>query len=117
MGRENWFLGLIILKGRVIGLTTIEMFVMKDLMERTENQKWTHLLLCIFSVMYGEAMLHFYKNFKALDDYKVSSKIKGEGLVLDAKMLGHILNMSVDEFYTYMRRKWHSLEKKRMLYP
>lgn len=81
----------------------MNLFGVKKLMEKLENQGWTHIFLCPLLVMYGQAMLHFYKKFIVPEDGTVSSKVKGVDLVLDVKMLGVILNVPVEGFDTYVR--------------
>lgn len=76
VGREEWFAGLIMLKGRVIDPVVVVMFGMKELLEKLEVQGWTHLFLCIFLAMYGEATLHFYMNFKVLENGQVSTEVR-----------------------------------------
>lgn len=90
------------LKGRVIDPATVNMFDIKELLEKIENQGWTHLFVCPLPVMYGEAMLHFYKNFKVLEDGTVSSKVRRVDLVLDTKLLEKILIVPVEGFDTYV---------------
>lgn len=62
--------------------------------------------------MYGEGILHFYKNFKVLEDGTKSSGVKGVDLVHDAKPFEGILNVSMERFDTYVRREWTELEEK-----
>lgn len=57
------------------------------------------------TVMYGEAMLYFYKNFKMLDDGTLSYEVRGMDLVLNFKLLGEILNVPVEGFDTYVRHE------------
>lgn len=90
------------LKGRVIELVTVNMFDMKELLDTIENQGWTHLFVCPLPVMYGEAMLHFYKNFMLLEDDTIRAEVSGVDLVLDANMLGQILNVPMNDFDTYV---------------
>lgn len=67
--------------------------------------------------MYGEAMLHSYKNFKVLEDGTVSSEVRGVNLVLDVKLLAEILNVPVEGFDTYVKHEWPELgEKEDVLY-
>lgn len=72
------------------------MFKMKELMDKLRVHGWTHLFLCPLSVIYSEAMLHFYKNLNMLEDGTMSFEVRGVDLVLDAKLLGEILNVPVD---------------------
>lgn len=53
IGRDEWFVGLMVLKGRVIDPAVVTMFRMKELMEKLEVQRWTHLFLSPLSVIYG----------------------------------------------------------------
>lgn len=61
--------------------------------------------------MYGEALLHFYMNFKVLENEIVSTEVRGVNLVLDAKILGKILNVPVEGFNTYVKYEWPKLGK------
>lgn len=78
-------------------------FGMKELIEKLEVLRWTHMFLCPLPVMYSEAMLHFYKNFKVLKDSTMSSEVREVDLVLDPKLMGEILNVPVEDFDTYVR--------------
>ncbi|XP_075092293.1 anaphase-promoting complex subunit 11 [Nicotiana tabacum] len=60
------------LKGRVIDPAVVTMFGTKELLE---VQGWTYLFLCSLTVIYGEAMLHFYMNFKVLENDQLSSAL------------------------------------------
>lgn len=75
---------MVISNGRVINLATSEMFRIEELLEKLKNQKWTNLFLCPLYVMYGIVMLHFYKNFKLLEEGTVSTEVRGIDLVLTA---------------------------------
>lgn len=54
-------------------------------MEKLDIRGWMHLFWCPLPVMYGESMLHFYKNFKVLEDGTVRSKVRVVDLVHDEK--------------------------------
>lgn len=88
MGREERFTGLVMLKGRVIYPVIVTLFGMKELMEKLKIHEWMHLFLCPLVVIYGEAMLHFYKNFRVLEDGRMNSEVRRVDLVLDVKLLG-----------------------------
>lgn len=57
-------------------------------------------------------MLHFYKNFNVQEDGTLSFDVRGMHPVLDAKLLGEILNVLLEGFDTYVRREWLNLEEK-----
>lgn len=82
-------------------------------MEKLEVQGWTHLFICPLPIIYGEIMLHFYKNFKVLEDGTMSTKIRGVDMVPDTKLLREILNVPVEGFDTYMKREWPELGEKK----
>ncbi|OIT27548.1 hypothetical protein A4A49_21302 [Nicotiana attenuata] len=109
VGREEWFAGLMMLKGRVIDPAMMTMFGIKELLEKMKVHGWTHLFLFSLPIMYGEAMLHFYMNFKLLENDQVSIKVREVNLVLDAKILGEILNVPTEVFDTYVRHEWPEL--------
>lgn len=100
------FVGLMMLKDRVIAPAVVTMFGMKQLLEKLEVQGWTHLFLFPLYVMYCEAMIQFYMNFKVQENDIVSTKVRGLNLVLDAKILGEILNVLVERFDTYVKHEW-----------
>lgn len=60
-------------------------------------------------VMYGEAMVHFYKNCRVLDDGTMSVEVKGVELVLAAKLLVEILKVPMEGFDTYVTHEWPEL--------
>lgn len=44
----------------------------------------------------------------------MSTKVRGVNLLLDAKILGEILNVSVEGFDTYVKHEWPKLGKRKM---
>lgn len=60
---------------------------MKEPLEKLEFQKWTNIFLCPLPFMYFDA-IHFYKNFKVLEDGTVSLEVNGVDLDIDAKVAG-----------------------------
>lgn len=98
VGKECWFSLLMMMQGRVIDLATSKMFGMKELVEKLKHQKWTCLFMCPFPMMYDKVMLHFYSNFKLLEDGTMSSMVRRVDLVLNAELLGEILRVHVNGF-------------------
>lgn len=89
----------------MIDLATSEILRMKELLEKLECQKWTHLFLCPLPMIYGKAILHFYKNFKLLKEGTMITKVRGMDLVLNAAFVEEFLRVHVNEFDTYVQRE------------
>lgn len=100
------------LKNRVIELVINKMIEMKELPEKLKYQKWIHLFVCPLPVMYREAMIYVYKNFKLLEDSLVSFGVRRVDLILNTEILGNFLKVPVNDFDTYVRREWPSLGEK-----
>lgn len=59
--------------------------------------------------MYDEVMMHFYKNFKLLENGTVHTEVRRVDVVLDVDLLREILRVHMNGFNMYARREWPSL--------